>query len=71
MRGFCHQPPRRDVPNLRRLIILAYLRDRSRYDLSVRLCSPATTITTHLRRALIELRATMFASTEARIGKVA
>jgi len=55
----------------RRLIMLAYLRDRSRHDLSVRLGIPANTVKTHLRRALLELRATMFASTEAGIGKVA
>ena len=55
----------------RRLIMLAYLRDRSRRDLSVRLDIPANTIKTHLRRALIELRATMFASADAGIGKVA
>lgn len=55
----------------RRLIMLAYLRDRSRHDLSIRLGIPANTVKTHLRRALLELRATMFASTEAGIGKVA
>jgi RNA polymerase sigma-70 factor, ECF subfamily len=55
----------------RQLIMLAYLRDRSRHDLSIRLGIPANTVKTHLRRALLELRATMFASTEAGIGKVA
>ena len=50
----------------RRLIMLAYLRDRSRHDLSIRLGIPANTVKTHLRRALLELRATMFASIEAR-----
>jgi len=50
----------------RRLIMLAYLRDRSRHDLSIRLGIPANTVKTHLRRALLELRATMFASIETR-----
>ena len=49
----------------RRLIMLAYLRDRSRQDLSIRFGVPANTVKTHLRRALLELRATMFASIEA------
>jgi RNA polymerase sigma-70 factor, ECF subfamily len=47
----------------RRLIMLAYLRDRSRHDLSIRFGVPANTIKTHLRRALLEMRATMSAST--------
>jgi len=55
----------------RRLIMLAYLRDRSRHDLSVRLGIPANTVKTHLRRALLELRATMFASVEARTHSAA
>jgi RNA polymerase sigma-70 factor (ECF subfamily) len=55
----------------RRLILLAYLRDRSRHDLSVRLGIPANTVKTHLRRALLELRATMFASIEARTHSAA
>jgi RNA polymerase sigma-70 factor (ECF subfamily) len=50
----------------RRLIMLAYLRDRSRQELSARLGIPANTVKTHLRRALLEVRATMFASIEAR-----
>lgn len=50
----------------RRLIMLAYLRDRSRQELSIRFGVPANTVKTHLRRALLELRATMFASVEAR-----
>ena len=53
----------------RRLIMLAYLRDRSRQELSTRLGIPANTVKTHLRRALLELRATMFASTEAAIPR--
>ena len=53
----------------RRLIMLAYLRDRSRQDLSKRLGIPANTIKTHLRRALLEVRATMLASTEAAISR--
>jgi hypothetical protein len=52
-------------------VMLAYLRDRSRHDLSVRLGIPANTIKTHLRRALLQIRATMFASIDAGIGKVA
>jgi len=55
----------------RRLIMLAYLRDRSRQELSARLGIPANTVKTHLRRALLELRATMFASTEARTHRAA
>lgn len=55
----------------RRLIMLAYLRDRSRQELSQRLGVPANTVKTHLRRALLELRATMFASVEARVERVA
>ena len=50
----------------RRLIMLAYLRNRSRQELSARLGIPANTVKTHLRRALLELRATMFASIETR-----
>jgi hypothetical protein len=50
---------------------LAYLRDRSRHDLSIRLGVPANTVKTHLRRALLELRATMFASIEARTHSAA
>lgn len=53
----------------RRLIMLAYLRDRSRQELSQRFGVPANTVKTHLRRALLELRATMFASTGAAIAK--
>lgn len=53
----------------RRLIMLAYLRDRSRQELSTRLGVPANTVKTHLRRALLELRGTMFASTEATISR--
>ena len=55
----------------RRLIMLAYLRDRSRHDLSIRLGIPANTVKTHLRRALLELRATMFASIGARTHSAA
>jgi RNA polymerase sigma-70 factor (ECF subfamily) len=55
----------------RRLIMLAYLRDRSRQELSARLGIPANTVKTHLRRALLELRATMFASIEARTHRAA
>ena len=55
----------------RRLIMLAYLRDRSRHDLSIRLGIPANTVKTHLRRALLELRATMFASIETRTHSAA
>jgi RNA polymerase sigma-70 factor (ECF subfamily) len=51
--------------------MLAYLRDRSRHDLSIRLGIPANTVKTHLRRALLELRATMFASIEARTHSAA
>jgi RNA polymerase sigma-70 factor (ECF subfamily) len=53
----------------RRLIMLAYLRDRSRQELAVRFGVPANTVKTHLRRALLELRATMFASTDAAMAK--
>lgn len=53
----------------RRLIMLAYLRDRSRQELSVRFGVPANTVKTHLRRALLELRATMFASTDTAMAK--
>jgi RNA polymerase sigma-70 factor (ECF subfamily) len=55
----------------RRLIMLAYLRDRSRQELSTRFGVPANTVKTHLRRALLELRATMFASVEARTHSTA
>jgi RNA polymerase sigma-70 factor, ECF subfamily len=55
----------------RRLIMLAYLRDHSRHDLSIRLGIPANTVKTHLRRALLELRATMFASIETRTHSAA
>lgn len=55
----------------RRLIMLAYLRDRSRQELSIRFGVPANTVKTHLRRALLELRATMFASVEARTQSAA
>jgi RNA polymerase sigma-70 factor, ECF subfamily len=55
----------------RRLIMLAYLRDRSRQELSIRFGVPANTVKTHLRRALLELRATMFASVEARTRSAA
>jgi RNA polymerase sigma-70 factor (ECF subfamily) len=55
----------------RRLIMLAYLRDRSRQELSARLGIPANTVKTHLRRALLELRATMFASVETRTHSTA
>ena len=55
----------------RRLIKLAYLRDRSRHDLSIRLGIPANTVKAHLRRALLELRATMFASIQARTHSAA
>ena len=55
----------------RRLIMLAYLRDRSRHDLSKRLGIPANTVKTHLRRALLELRTTMFASIEPRTHRAA
>ena len=53
----------------RRLIMLAYLRDRSRQELSQRFGVPANTVKTHLRRALLEMRATMFASTGAAMAK--
>jgi RNA polymerase sigma-70 factor (ECF subfamily) len=53
----------------RRLIMLAYLRDRSRQEMSMRLGIPANTVKTHLRRALLELRATMFASAEAAVSR--
>jgi len=49
----------------------AYLRDRSRHDLSIRLRVPANIVKTHLRRALLELRATMFASIETRAHSAA
>ena len=55
----------------RRLIMLAYLRDRSRQELSVRFGVPANTVKTHLRRALLEMRATMFASVEATVERAA
>jgi len=55
----------------RRLIMLAYLRDRSRQELSQRFGVPANTVKTHLRRALLELRATMFASVETRTHSAA
>jgi RNA polymerase sigma-70 factor (ECF subfamily) len=53
----------------RRLIMLAYLRDRSRQEMSMRLGIPANTVKTHLRRALLELRATMFASAETAVSR--
>jgi RNA polymerase sigma-70 factor (ECF subfamily) len=46
----------------RQLIMLAYLKHRSRQELSTRLGIPANTVKTHLRRALLELRATMLVS---------
>ena len=49
----------------RRLIMLAYLRDQSRHDMSRRLGIPANTVKTHLRRALQELRATIYDSVPA------
>jgi RNA polymerase sigma-70 factor (ECF subfamily) len=52
-------------------IKLAYLRDRSRLDLSIRLGIPANTVKAHLRRALLELRAAMFASIQARTHSAA
>jgi len=55
----------------RQLIMLAYLRDHSRHDLSARLGVPANTVKTHLRRALLELRTTMFSSAKARRRKAA
>jgi RNA polymerase sigma-70 factor (ECF subfamily) len=55
----------------RRLIMLAYLRDRSRQELAPRHGIPANTVKTHLRRALLEVRATMFASIEARTHSAA
>ena len=55
----------------RRLIMLAYLRDRSRQELSQRFGVPANTVKTHLRRALLELRATMFAAVETRTHSAA
>lgn len=55
----------------RRLIMLAYLRDRSRQELSQRFGVPANTVKTHLRRALLEMRATMFASVETRVERMA
>ncbi len=50
----------------RRLIMLAYLGDRSRLELSARFGIPANTVKTHLRRALLELRATMYLRQEKR-----
>ena len=50
----------------RRLIMLAYLGDRSRLELSARFGIPAKTVKTHLRRALLELRATMYLRQEKR-----
>lgn len=55
----------------RRLIMLAYLRDRSRQELSARFGVPANTVKTHLRRALLEMRATMLASVETRVERMA
>ena len=55
----------------RQLIMLAYFRDQSRQQLSVRLGIPANTVKTHLRRALLELRATMFTSVPAGARKAA
>lgn len=49
----------------RRLIMLAYLGEQSRHELSIRLGVPANTLKTHLRRALLELRATMGSSAKA------
>jgi RNA polymerase sigma-70 factor (ECF subfamily) len=49
----------------RQLIMLAYFKDQSRQQLSMRLGIPANTVKTHLRRALLELRATMSASAPA------
>ena len=55
----------------RRLILLAYLKDRSRQELSQRFGVPANTVKTHLRRALLEMHATMFASVEATAERAA
>lgn len=55
----------------RQLIMLAYFRDQSRHQLSLRLGIPANTVKTHLRRALLELRATMSAAVPAGACKAA
>ena len=49
----------------RRLIMLAYLGRQSRHELAIRLGVPVNTVKTHLRRALLELRTTMFSSGKA------
>lgn len=55
----------------RRMIVQAYLRDRSRQNLSMQLGIPTNTVKTHLRRALLELRANVYASAETRRRKAA
>jgi len=55
----------------RRLIMLAYRGDQSRHDLSSRLGIPSNTLKTHLRRALLELRATMSSSAKAKTRRAA
>ena len=55
----------------RRMVMLAYLRDKSRQDLSTQLGIPANTVKTHLRRALLELRANMFAYAATRTRRAA
>ena len=55
----------------RRLIMLAYRGDQSRHGLSSRLGIPSNTLKTHLRRALLELRATMSSSAKAKIRRAA
>jgi RNA polymerase sigma-70 factor, ECF subfamily len=55
----------------RRLIMLAYLRERSRDELSTQFGIPANTVKTHLRRALLELRGTLYSSAEASTRRAA
>ena len=47
------------APLQRRLIVAAYVRGESRDQLAQRFCAPANTIKTWLRRAIIDVRATV------------
>jgi RNA polymerase sigma-70 factor (ECF subfamily) len=55
----------------RRLIMLAYLGDQSRQQLSKRFGLPTNTVKTHLRRALLELRATLGLSVRRKLRSAA
>ncbi|NVN85963.1 MAG: sigma-70 family RNA polymerase sigma factor [Rhodopseudomonas sp.] len=57
------------APDKRRLILLAYLQEFSRQQLSQRMGVPANTVKTHLRRALLELQASVGDHAKATIRK--